>query len=130
MKINIKEVPAPMFTSFTIGGDDFNWNSLKEDNTVTVEVVKHTKTRIDTTFQKGQYRVGINLPMDGFKVHTEERHSWFSGNNVICHYFVKSKKQDFEVYKNYVKLLLHKIIREMKGINLEELNVNLICKEF
>jgi hypothetical protein len=44
------------------------------------------------------------MALDGFKTHEERESNYFSGG-VVYHYFVKSKKQNKEMYFEYLKRL-------------------------
>ena len=101
MEIILKEVDRPMVTSFTMFAKP-NLSLLSETKTVNVSFHFMTKTRISTSIQYGDYCVKINFEVGEIKQHRAEDMNYFSGNVQVSHYFVVSKKQNFEVYKQYV----------------------------
>jgi hypothetical protein len=128
MKITITDTPAPMFTSFTMCADLYEQvKKLKETKVITVENSFHTKTRIATSIQVGEARNGVNWNMDGFKTFEHSEHNYFSGGMSVSHYFVKSKKQDFEAYKLYVIELVKKVLLNF-NVELNEIEIKLINK--
>jgi len=129
MKVNIIEVPTPSSSSFTMF-EEFDKAKLMEEKTVRVRLSYITKTRISTTMQLGQSRMGINLPIEGFKTFEKSEHSYFTGNVTVSHYFVKSKKQNLEVYKEYVKALITKAVKEYMYLDLDEITVELEADRF
>lgn len=124
MKITLNEVAAPMFTSFTMFAEP-NFELLKEKKEVTVSFRHYTKTRISTSLQFGDYCVRINFSNPNFKTHEETSISYFSSNREVSNYFVKSKKQDFEAYKEYVKEVVNEVITKIFKVELDELTINL-----
>ena len=129
MKINLIEVPTPMFTEFRMMGE-LNKELLKEKKVIRVSPHYHTKTRIGTSMQVGDSRNGINFEVEGFKTHESREHSYFTGNTTIKHYFVKSKKQDIEAYKEYVKKAVAIALTEYLGIELDEVTIELEVGKF
>lgn len=129
MKINLIEVQTPQFTEFKIMGG-INKELLKDTKIVRVSPHHHTKTRIGTSMQIGDSRNGINFEVEGFKTFESREHSYFTGNTDIKHYFVKSKKQDIEAYKEYVKKAVVIALTEYLGIELEEVTIELEVGKF
>jgi hypothetical protein len=124
MKINLVEVEQPWVKSFTMFANP-DLNLLKETKTVRVSSHNVTKTRISTDIQFGQYRCKINTPIEGFKTFESTEYNYFTGNKVTSHYFVKSKKQDFEAYKEYVKKLIEDVIKNYFKLELDEITIEL-----
>jgi hypothetical protein len=129
MKVNIIEVPTPMVTEFTMFAK-IDKDKLKETKTVRVTASKETKTRISTTLQIGQARNKINFAVEGVKTHEEQRHSYFSSDIEVSNYFVKSKKQDAEAYKEYVKAVVEDALVNYIGVDLDEVTVELELSDF
>lgn len=129
MKVNLIEVPTPQFTEFRMMGE-VNKELLKETKTVRVSPHYHTKTRIGTSMQIGDSRNGINFEVEGFKTFESREHSYFTGNVNIKHYFVKSKKQDVEAYKEYVKQAVVIALTEYLGVELDEVTIELEVNKF
>jgi hypothetical protein len=129
MKVNLIEVPTPMFTEFRMMGE-VNKELLKETKTVRVSPHHHTKTRIGTSMQIGDSRNGINFEVEGFKTFESREHSYFTGEVNIKHYFVKSKKQNIEAYKEYVKKVVAIALTEYLGVELDEITIELEVNKF
>ena len=110
MKINLVEVPRPMVSSFMMFADP-DLNLLRETKTIRVSFHHHTKTRISTSIQFGEYCVKVNKFIKEYKQHEDTDWNYFSGNKVTSYYFVKSKKQNYDVYKEYVIKLIDDVIR-------------------
>jgi len=129
MKINLVEVPTPMFTEFKLFGG-VNKELLKEKKVVRVSPSHQTKTRIGTNMQIGGSRNGINFKVDGFKTFESSEYSYFTGETNIKHYFVKSKKQDIESYKEYVKEVVKMALIDYIGVELDEVTIELEVDKF
>jgi hypothetical protein len=129
MKINLIEVPTPMFTEFKMMGG-LNKELLKEKKTVRVSPTYHTKTRISTSIQIGDSRNTINFEIEGFKTFESREHSYFTGNTDIKHYFVKSKKQNLEAYKEYVKQVVALVVKDYLNLDLDEITIELEASKF
>ena len=124
MKINLIEVPKPMFTEFTLCASP-DRELLKTTKVVRVSPSFHTKTRIYTNLQIGNSRNGINFKVEGFKTHEERSHSYFSGDVEETNYFIKSKTQGFEQYKEYVKRVVEIALRDYLKVELDEVTIEL-----
>jgi hypothetical protein len=124
MKINLVEVESPMFKSFTMFANP-DIKLLKETKTVRVTPFNITKTRISTDIQFGQYCVKINKPIEGFKTHESTEMNYFSGTQSTSYYFVKSKKQNIEAYKEYVKKVVETVIKDYFRLELDEITIEL-----
>ena len=129
MKINLVEVDTPMFKEFTMMGEP-DFDLLKEKKTVRISLNNNTKTRISTSMQFGKYCVKINFQAEGIKTHEEIGYSMFSGERTTSHYFVRSKKQDLNVYKEYVKKVIEEVIVKIFKIELDEITIELEAKSF
>lgn len=114
MKIEIIIKEAPMFTSYTIGGKSFDLNKLKIEKVITIEACRVGKTRVNTTIQQGQFRATFNWLIPGFRLDAKKTRSFMDYSENLVYYFKKSKVQDLELYKNYIKLLMHTLIVEQK----------------
>lgn len=129
MKVIIKEVPTPMVSEFTMFAE-VDKEKLMKEKVVRVRPSYVTKTRIETSMQIGQCRVGINFAVDGFNTVEKREHNMFSGNTNVKHYFVKSKKQGLEEYKEFVKALVEKALKVYLYIDLDEVTVELEVNRF
>ena len=125
MEINLIEVEPQMVTSFTMCADP-DFKLLNETKEITVSFNKVTKTRLSTSIQFGQYRVKTNLNLDNFNLFEDEGYSYFTGNKTVNYYFVKSKKQDYEVYKQYVKEIVSKVFTDFFKLDIDILTVKLV----
>jgi hypothetical protein len=128
MKVNIIEVPTPSSKSFMLFAEP-DLGLLRETKTVRCSIHKSTKTRVSTDMQFGDYSVKINSPLEGYKQHEERYWNYFHGTHTTSYYFVKSKKQDFEVYKKYLETLVRIAIMKL-GVELDELTIELESRNF
>ena len=129
MKINLVEVPRPMTSSFMMFAKP-DLNLLRETKTIRVSFHHITKTRISTSIQFGEYCVKANKFIDGYKLHEDVQFSYFSGEQETSHYFVKSKKQNYDVYKQYVIKLIESVIKDNFNLELDEITINLEQRQF
>jgi len=129
MKINLIEVPKPMCTEFTLFAS-IDRELLKAKKVVRVSPSFRTKTRVYTNLQIGNSRNGINFAVEGFKTHEEVSHSYFSSDVEVTNYFVKSKTQNFEAYKEYVKKVVEIALRDYIGVELDEVTIELELCDF
>lgn len=125
MKTTINIVPAPTFSSF-IMFEKINLSKLIESKEVIVSYTFVTKTRISVSMKIGEARNNINFKLPNYKQFVKSGHSYATGNAETSCYFIKSKKQDFEVFKEYVKELVTIAITEyLKVTEIDELTINL-----
>lgn len=129
MKVNLVEVPTPMFSSFTMFAKP-DLLLLKETKTLRVSFNHNTKTRISTSISFGDYRVKVNNLMQGYKQHEERNSNYFSGGIETSFYFVKSKTQNYEVYKEFLTKLIPYILKDFFRIELDEITIELEQREF
>ena len=129
MEIKIIEVEPPMFSEFTMFANP-DLELLKQSKTIRVSIRQKTKTRISTTMQFGQYCVRINFAVEGIKTHEESEYNMFSGERSTSNYFVKSAKQDLNVFKEYLKKVVEKVVVNIFKITLDEITVELESKKF
>ena len=118
-----------MFTEFTLCASP-NIELLKDKKVVRVSPNFHTKTRVYTNLQIGNSRNGINFAVEGFKTHEEVSRSYFSGDVEVTNYFVKSKTQNFEAYKEYVKKVVEIALRDYLNVELDEVTIELELCDF
>jgi len=128
MKINLIEVPTPQVTSFMMMAD-LDKAKLRETKTVRIQPYCVTKTRVATSIQIGETRAGLNLEIEGYKQHSETTMNYFSGGQVTKFYYVKSKKQNLEDYKEYVKKLVIKALQHIH-VELDEITIELETAKF
>ena len=128
MIVNLIEVPTPQSTSFRLMAE-LDKQKLIETKIVRVQPYCKTKTRVSSSLQIGDTRGGLNFEIDGYKQHSETTPNYFAGGNQTKVYFVKSKKQDLEAYKEYVKKL---VVEALKYINVEldEITIELESGKF
>jgi len=124
MKINIIEVPTPMFSEFTLGATP-KASELSEKKVIRIVASHETKTRINTSMKLGASNSGVNFDVEGFKTHYSREHSWISGEYQEKYYFVKSKKQGLEQYKEYVKEVVKDVIANYMKLELDEITIEL-----
>jgi len=129
MKLNLIEVPTPNVHSFTLFAEP-DLNLLRETKKVRITIHNTTKTRVSTSLQFGSYCVKINFDIDGFKTHKDTYMNYLSGIQTTSHYFVKSKKQNLESYKEYVKKCVIKSLGYLGVDNLDELTIELESAKF
>lgn len=129
MKVNLVEVARPMVSSFTMFADP-NLSLLKETKKLRVSFHHVTKTRISTSIQFGDYCVKVNNLIQGYKQHENTDWNYFSGNKVTSHYFVKSKAQNYVVYKEFLTKLISDVITNYFKLELDEITIELERSEF
>lgn len=105
MEITLVEIEKPFFSSFTLF-EKIDLDLLQEKKEINISFSKLTKTRISTSMQIGKSRNKINFNIDDFKLFEETNFSYVTSEKQTSHYFVISKKQDFEAYKKYVVKLV------------------------
>jgi len=123
MEIIITEKQAPMFSSFQMFAEP-DLNLLRQTKEVTVDIRKDTKTRLSTSLTFGNYKVHINLPVEGFKTHYKEEHSYLTSSVQRSYLFVISKKQNKEAYFEYLKALIKIVLTEYYKVELDTITVN------
>jgi len=124
MNINLIVVQKPAFVEYNLLGS-INIEQLKKNKTVRISPSFHTKTRVSTVMQIGNNRNGINFPIDNFKTFESKEHSYFTSEVQTLNYFVKSKTQNFEAYKEYVKRVVEKALVEYINVELDEVTIEL-----
>jgi hypothetical protein len=129
MEVNLVEVPRPMFSSFTMFAEP-DLTLLKETKKISVSFHHNTKTRISTSISFGNYRVKVNNLMQGYKQHEERNSNYFSGGVETSYYFVKSKAQNYEVYKEFLTKLIPHILTDYFRLELDEITIELEQREF
>ncbi len=129
MKIILVEVPRPLITSFAMFADP-DLSILKETKKIKVAFHHITKTRISTSIQFGEYCVKANNLIEGYKQHEETDYNYFSGKKVTSQYFVKSKKQNYEAYKEFVIKVIEDVIKNYFHLELDEITIELEQREF
>lgn len=129
MEIEIELIDKKMFREFTLGGD-LSLSKLREKREVMVTATHHTKTYLYTDMQFGNTVVGINFEVEGFKTAMKREHSYFTGTYQIKNYFVKSKKQDKDVYIEYVKRVVEMALNDYMKADLDSVKVLLDINDF
>ena len=123
MEIEIIEVGKPMARQYGIF-TEMNVSKIKEDGKVRVIPEYVTKTRIYTCLNHGDAMVGINMEVDGIKTYRDVSWNHFTHEREEHHYFVKSKKQDYETYKKYVREVVKEAM-SLLGVEMDKLIVEL-----
>jgi predicted DNA binding protein len=129
MKLNLIEVAKPDVHSFTLFAEP-DRNLLRETKKVRIKIHNTTKTRVSTSITFGSYCANINFDIDGFKTHKDSYMNYLSGTQTTSHYFVKSKKQNLESYKEYVKKCVIKSMTYLGVNDLDELTIELESANF
>lgn len=129
MNVNIVRVPTPMFHEFQMFAEP-DLELLKETKKIRVSIRQYTKTRISTSMTLGKCCVRINFPIEGFKTHTEDSHSFVSSSKESSSYFVKSAKQTLEVYEEYLKKVVEHVVSDIFKLELDEITVELEANSF
>jgi hypothetical protein len=125
MKIQIVPTEKPFCSSFQMCAQ-IDLNKLKEKKEVTIEVSNATKTRLSTAFKFENAKYNINYFIEGYNLHEDRQHSYISGGVEVSNYFKLSKKQDKEMYKEYLKALLTNLFKNTFELELDTLKVKLI----
>lgn len=123
MKIELVEVQKPICRSYGLF-TEMNPAKIIEDGKVRVIPEFVTKTRIYTSLNHGQAMKGINMEVDGIKTYRDVTWNNFTNEREEHHYFVKSKKQDYEVYKRYVEGVVIEAM-SILGVEMDKLIVEL-----
>lgn len=123
MKIVFNEISRPVVQVIR-PLEDFNWKSIETSKTITVDWYFKSKTRVSTTLRNGELGIKINLEVDNFKQDCIEEGNMWSHHRYEAYYFKKSKKQNFEVYKEYLKVLIAKVF-EIRNVKVDVLTVNI-----
>jgi hypothetical protein len=123
MEIKIENKPKAISHAFSVFAEP-NLAFLLKEKRVVVSFRFETNTRIATSMQFGQYCVGINFPFPEYKTVAKEDFSFVTGGKVTRCYFVVSKKQNFQVYTEYVKAAVAKALKTL-GVELDEITIEL-----
>lgn len=129
MKINLEIVPVPMISGFTMFAK-IDTELLKETKTIRVSNRMETKTRVSTSIHIGEACYKVNWKIDGFKTFEKLEWNYFSGNQSENNYFVLSKKQGIEEYKEYVKKVIEFLVVEKLALELDEITIKLEQPKF
>ncbi len=122
MEIRITEVEPPMFSEHTMFAE-LSAKEFVENKKIMVIAQSHTTTRIHTAVQCGDARNGVNWKVPGFKTHEEREYNFLTGDITYPNYFVRSKRQNKEVYLDYIKAILNQL---MGKLNIDILKVTFI----
>jgi hypothetical protein len=122
MKISFINTPTPMVTSFTMFAE-FPTALLKEKKALTITARHETKTRVSTSLSIGEHTSLINWSIEGIKTFEKSEWSYFSGSKKTSNYFVLSKAQGIDKYKEYLTAILTKLCEKLE---IDELQVYLI----
>ena len=123
MEIEIIEVGKPWAREYGMF-TEMNVSEIEEDGKVRVIPEFVTKTRIYTCLNHGKAMKGINWEVDGIKTYRDVSWNNFTNEREEHHYFVKSKKQDFETYKKYVREVVKEAMSFL-GVEMDKLIVEL-----
>ena len=123
MEIEIINVGSPMSRSYGLFSE-INPSKIIEDGKVRVVPSLVTKTRIHTSIYDGNAMKGINMEVDGIKTYRKIEYNQFHTQGEEVHLFVKSKKQDYETYKKYVREVVKEAM-SLLGVEMDKLIVEL-----
>lgn len=123
MKIIFIDTPTPMVTSFTMFAD-FPTSLLVEKKALSVTARHETKTRVSTSLSLGDHSSLINWEVEGIKTFEKSEANYFSGGMSTSNYFVLSKAQGIEKYKEYLTAILTKLC---ENLDIDELSVYLVA---
>lgn len=123
MEIEIIEVGKPMVRQYGMF-TKIDGSKIKEDGKIRVIPEYVTKTRICTSLNHGNAMKGINMEVDGIKTYRDVSWNDFTNERQEHHYFVKSKKQDYETYKRYVREVVKEAMSFL-GVEMDKLIVEL-----
>jgi hypothetical protein len=113
--IDVKTSPS-VFTVYA----KFPLETFKETKEIYVVTSLETKKRLNTSICVDKYRGGMNETSEKFETFTKREFSYLSGEYSLKHYFIKSKKQGLNEYKEYVAELLQ---RNFGNFGIESLTV-------
>lgn len=122
MKIIFIDTPTPMVTSFTMFAD-FPTALLVEKKTLSITARHETKTRVSTNLSLGDHSSLINWQVEGIKTFEKSEWNYFSGGKNTSNYFILSKAQGIDKYKEYLTAILTKLCEKLE---IDELTVNLV----
>lgn len=123
MKINLEIVERPWVSGFTMFAKP-NLSLLQKTKTIRVLTQMVTKTRVATAYQIGECRRAISLPIEGFKTFEKTEYCYYTSQESVSHYFVLSKKQNREVYIEYVKKVIEQFVKNY-NLDLDEITIHL-----
>lgn len=115
MEITIREIEPPFFNEFALF-EDINVRTLINEKKITVQASAHTKTRVHTSLKLGKAQRGVNWLIDGFKTHQETSYSFLAHTPQVQNFFVRSKKQNKNVYLEYVKKIVRQFVENCGAI--------------
>lgn len=129
MNVTIKEIQAPMFTSFVLF-KKFDLEELRKEKKVVVTASRHTKTRVSTDMQFKDACNKINIEIPGYKFDLEQQRNYFSGGVQQNYYFKKSKQQEKTAYLSYLKELIPYVLKEYFHLDMDEITIEFIDSAF
>lgn len=124
MKITINKVPAPMFTEFGLV-EKFKEEKLLHSKKIIVDYDLKGKSRVSTSVQVGNWRRKANIVIGNYKFHKFEEISNLTGKYTEGGYFKITKKQNFEVYVEYLKELVTHIVQNVFNATMDEIEIEL-----
>lgn len=124
MKVTLNKVSSPMFTEFAVG-ERLDVQKLLESKKIVLDYSLKGKTRVSTSIQVGKWRAGANLTIGNYKFHTFEEINGLTGKYIEGGYFKITKKQNFEVYMEYIKELVEYIINSVFKVSMDEVEIEL-----
>jgi len=122
MNIEIKEVPTPWTSSFTMFAD-MDKDVLREKKTFRVSPSHKTKTRIYQSFQIGDWCNGVNWAVEGFDVHETSTVNFSDFEKVNVGYFKLKKSQGKAEYFEYLKELTKMLLKKYNMTDLESITL-------
>lgn len=129
MNVTIREIEAPMFTSFVLM-QKIDTEALKQKKKIVVTTSIHTKTRVSTDIQFKDACRKINIELPGYKFDVEDNMNYFTGSYNQSYYSKKSKKQEKAAYLSYLKELIPHVMKNYLHIDLDEITVEFVDSAF
>lgn len=130
--MNLVFKPFPSSRCFSVLGADpevIISNAIREGKEIEIYTDLSGARNVDTAIHYGAARLGVNIPIEGFKFNEKTNHNHFSGNDVTRHYFKKLKSQGIEEYKAYLKEVLA-YCEEKWDVKIQQENITVYCCAF
>jgi hypothetical protein len=123
MEIRITEIEPPFFNSFTVFAK-INLDKLIKEPKLTIVASKVSKTRVATSVKYGEAQKGINWKVEKFKTVEKHSMSFADYEPQVHHYFISSKKQNKQVYFEYIKKVIEEWLwKSGTNIYIEKLDI-------
>lgn len=111
METTIKQIPSPMYTSFTVFKKP-DPQEIVETGKMLFRVSNHTKTMLSVSLKGKDWMVGVNWKVDGFNTREKKKYNIFHSCEQTDHYFVQSKHQGQQQLYDYITYLAIAICKQ------------------